>query len=450
MVTYQSITNYFRLHTLAFAAPLLRPHYMAIYLGLGSNLGARKQNLTNAIEALAQEGIQCLRCSPVIETPALLPADAPWEWNKPFLNMVIEVSTELDCFKVLDKIHAIQSRLKRENKERWSPRPIDIDILLWNDEVVRTETLTIPHQDLHLRHFVLTPLIALAPTLKIPGRGNKTLLQWSAELPHHIPLWMGILNATPDSFSDGGINFDADTLMQSAQGMQADGAAILDIGGESTRPGADHIDPDKEWQRIGPFIEQITQQHQDIKVRPQISVDTRHPATAAKAIECGVDYINDVSGLHDPAMLELATQNNCQWIAMHSVSVPADPKQILRGDPVQEVSDWLEEKLTHWSKAGLSLDNVIFDPGIGFGKDPLQSLKLLQSAHQFRQHGVRLLIGHSRKSYLKQFTSEEVHERDQATIGASMQLCQQGIDIIRVHNIKDHMAAYRGWAHLNG
>lgn len=423
---------------------------MAIYLGLGSNLGDRKQNLTVAINQLDATGINCVRCSPVIETPALLPSDAPWEWNQPFLNMVIEVTTNQSPEQTLDTIHNIQAALKRDSSKRWSPRPIDIDILIWDDQIISTERLSIPHKDLHLRHFVLTPLIALAPGLTIPGRGNKTILQWSTELPHHIPLWMGILNATPDSFSDGGVNFDPEALLETAAAMQAHGAAILDIGGESTRPGAEHIDPETEWQRIGPFIEQCSQPNRQHFLKPLISVDTRHPVTAAKAIDAGVDFINDVSGLSDPAMIELATENRCQWIAMHSVSVPADPSQLVCGDPIEEVANWLELKLTEWDNAGISIDNIIFDPGIGFGKDPLQSLKLLQAVKQFRQYGVRLLVGHSRKSYMKQFTTDDVHERDLATIGASMQLCQQGVDIIRVHNIVDHMAAYRGWSHLNG
>lgn len=423
---------------------------MAIYLGLGSNLGDRKQNLSSAIKLLESHNVQCLRSSPVIETPALLPDGAKWEWNKPYLNMVIEVNTSLACDELLDRIHQIQAALKRDNDARWSPRPIDIDILIWHDQVISTDALTIPHKDLHLRHFVLTPLIALAPGLTIPGRGNKTLLQWSSELPHHIPLWMGILNSTPDSFSDGGENFNQQSLEQSAQNMVDDGAAILDIGGESTRPGAETITPEVEWQRVGPFIEHITSTYKNQFVRPLLSVDTRNPQTAAKAIAHGADFINDVSGLTDPGMQELAADSDCDWIAMHSVSVPADPKQLIKGEPVEELSNWLEQKLTEWSHAGISLDKIIFDPGVGFGKDPLQSLKLLQSANKFRQYGVRLLVGHSRKSYMKTFTPDNIQEKDLATIGASMQLCQQGVDIIRVHNIKDHLAAYRGWSHLTG
>ncbi len=422
---------------------------MAIYLGLGSNLGDRKANLQAAITQLNQKGVHCERYSPVIETPALLPDNAPWEWNRPFLNMAIEVTTSHTCHETLAIIKELEKSFQRDNSARWSPRPIDIDILLWGDEIVETELLTVPHRDLHLRHFVLTPMIALAPSITIPGRGNKTLLQWSTELPHHIPLWMGILNATPDSFSDGGKNHDHKQLLQSASDMTDQGAAILDIGGESTRPGAEHITPEEEWKRIGPFIESTVHSAHGSFIRPQLSVDTRHPQTAAKAINAGADYINDVTGLGNPAMIELAAENSCQWIAMHSVSVPADPDQLLKGNPVEEISIWLEESLQKWSTAGIDINNVIFDPGIGFGKDPLQSLQILQAATQFRQHGIRLLIGHSRKSYLKQFIGTEIHDRDLATIGASLQLCQQGVDIIRVHNITDHMNAYRGWSHLN-
>ena len=422
---------------------------MAIYLGLGSNLGDRKENLTHAIGMLEHNNVSCLRCSPVIETPALLPDDAPSEWNQPFLNIAIEVTTTLSCDELLAAIKTIQNTLKRDNPARWSPRPIDIDILLWHDQIIDTDELIIPNKEMHRRHFVLTPMLSLAPGLTIPGRGNKTILQWTLELPHHIPLWMGILNATPDSFSDGGVNFEYQQLASSAKAMTDQGASILDIGGESTRPGADHIDPETEWQRIGLMVENLTDQYRHEIIRPRLSIDTRHAKTAARAIACGADFINDVSGLTDPAMLELASGSQCEWIAMHSVSVPADPNQILPGDAVSEVDAWIEKKLNLWSKAGISLDKIIIDPGIGFGKNPLQSLKLLQSSAKFRNHGVRLLIGHSRKSFLKQFTSDDQHERDQATIGASMQLCQQGVDIIRVHNIKDHLAAYRAWSHLN-
>ena len=423
---------------------------MNIYLGLGSNLGDRKDNLRRALTMLQLAGANLLRVSPVIETPALLPKGAPWEWNTPYLNLVAECDTSLTPAGLLGHIKRIQSALGRDNKSRWSPRPVDIDILLWRDEIITTDDLTIPHKDLHLRHFVLTPLIALNPQLTIPGRGTNTVLQWSLALQHHIPLWMGILNITPDSFSDGGTNNSLAAATVTIKQMVDWGATILDIGGESTRPGAETIAPATEWQRVAPVIDVIQSEYSGDPLRPQISLDTRNPQVAQQAMELGVDYINDVGGLTDPAMLELAADNSCQWIAMHSLSVPADPAVVLaaNADPVAEVNDWISKQMEAWDRAGIAKSNVVIDPGIGFGKDPLQSLKLLQSVHSLRTHGLRLLVGHSRKSFMKQFSGSEVHERDMVTVGSAMQLCQQGVDIIRVHNIPDHIAAYRGWAHL--
>lgn len=423
---------------------------MNIYLGLGSNLGDRQSHLRNAVVQLQAGGVEFVKASPLIETPALLPDNAPWEWNQPFLNIAIECRASCTPEQLLKLIIEIQNNLGRTNKSRWSPRPIDIDILLWGDKVIQTDALTIPHKDLHLRHFVLTPLIALNATMTIPGRGDKTLLQWSQELPHHIPLWMGILNITPDSFSDGGKHNDFDQTKKTIQSMVASGATILDIGGESTRPGAATIDTDTEWARVSPVMEYLANIYGDDKLRPLVSLDTRNAAVAEKAIEAGIDFINDVGGVTSPQMIELAAGSHCQWIAMHSMSVPADSNITIAADedPVQHVHDWLNRQMEIWDKAGISQHQLIFDPGIGFGKNPLQSLRLLQSANSFRQYGLRLLVGHSRKSFLKQFTSDDVHERDMATIGSAMQLCQQGVDIIRVHNIPDHIAAYRGWAHL--
>lgn len=444
-----------------------------VYLGLGSNLGDRRHNLHQAIDALtaalpAGGGVVVQRVSPVIETPALLPDDAPWEWNKPFLNLVIECDVAASPETLLESIHQIQDKLGRDNSHRWSPRPIDIDILLWGDEIIDTEALTIPHRDMHLRHFVLTPLIALAPDLTIPGRGDNTVLQWSRQLPHHIPLWMGIINVTPDSFSDGGKHHNIDDALASIEAMTNAGCNILDLGAESTRPGADTIGADAEWKRLKPVLTELQSTHRSDPLKPKISIDTRNPSVAEKALALGVDIINDVGGLTDPAMISLAAQSHrspsnqsnsgqsnggqshCEWIAMHSLSVPADSAVVMdtSKDPIPELQQWLQRQSDIWQQAGIDLNRVIFDPGIGFGKDPLQSLKILQRANLFHQTGFRLLVGHSRKSFMKSFTGNDLHERDMVTIGSAMQLCQQGVDIVRVHNIVDHIFAYRGWAHL--
>ncbi len=422
-----------------------------VYLGLGSNLGDRKENLRNAIEALGNCSVDVLRVSPVIETPALLPDDAPWEWNQPFLNLALECDVACTPEALLTSIHTIQNNMGRDSSRRWSPRPVDIDILLWGNEIIQTDTLTIPHRDMHLRHFVLTPMIALVPGMTIPGRGDHTLLQWSRQLTHHIPLWMGIINVTPDSFSDGGKHQHLDDALASIEAMTNAGCSILDLGAESTRPGADTIGADAEWERLQPLLDALHSRYQSDDLRPKISIDTRNPSVAEKALCAGVDFINDVSGLSDPAMISLAAQSDCDWIAMHSLSVPADSSVVMDTgkDPIEQLQQWLHEKSELWSKAGIDLSRVIFDPGIGFGKNPLQSLKILQRADAFHESGFRLLVGHSRKSFMKSFAGSDVHERDMVTVGAAMQLCQQGVDIIRVHNIADHICAYRGWAHLS-
>ena len=344
----------------------------------------------------------------------------------------------------------IQNQLGRTDTSHWSPRPIDIDILLWGSETIAGKDLTIPHPQLHKRGFVLTPLVALQPHLTVPGLGPKTLLEWSAELPHHIPLWMGIVNVTPDSFSDGGRHVDWHSIEPHVDAMVQAGVHIVDVGAESTRPGATPLGPDDEWSRLEPILGRLVDKYKMSLISPLLSVDTYHPEVAAKSLDAGVDMINDVSGLSSPAMIDLARSADKQWIAMHQLTLPADRNVTLPPDrdPCEEVEKCLLAQMEVWDKANLDLNRIIFDPGIGFGKDALQSLQLLRHASRFRQHGQRVLIGHSRKSFMNNFSSLEEHDKDLATIGASLKLCEQGVDIIRVHNVPDHLSAYRGWSHL--
>ena len=409
---------------------------MRIYLGLGSNLGDRREHLSRAIDALEAKGLGIVRVSPVVESPALLPDSAPSDWNRPFLNLVLE----------------IQSAFGRVNTSHWSPRPIDVDILLWGRERIATERLTIPHRDLTQRSFVLAPLAALAPRLTVPGGDGRTMLEHSIALGHHIPLWMGIVNVTPDSFSDGGRFVDWARVEPHVEAMLEAGVHIIDVGGESTRPGAAPVDPEAEWSRIGPVLKGLVERLAGDRLRPLFSLDTRHAEVAAKGLELGVDIINDVSGLTSPDMIALARGAACDWVAMHHVTIPADPGTTLPAeeDPFDAVEAWLLARLEAWDARGLDLARIIFDPGIGFGKNRLQSLRLLRRAGELRRHGLRVLVGHSRKSFMKSFTGDGETGRDLATIGASLHLSAQGVDIIRVHDVPGHLAAYRGWSHLVG
>ena len=425
---------------------------MQIFLGLGSNLGDRRDYLSRAIDALESKGVGIERVSPVVESPALLPDSAPSDWNRPFLNLVLECSAACSPEQLRLWIDDIQSASGRVNSSHWSPRPIDIDILLWGRESVETERLTIPHRDLTRRSFVLAPLTAIAPRLTVPGGGDRTMLEHSIALGHHIPLWMGIVNVTPDSFSDGGRYTDWPRIEPRVEAMIEAGVHIIDVGGESTRPGAAETGPALEWSRVEPVIERLVERLAGDRPRPLLSLDTRHAEVAAKGLELGVDIVNDVSGLTSPDMIALARDADCDWIAMHHVTIPADPQATLPDDedPFDAVEAWLRERMEIWDAGGLNLERIIFDPGIGFGKNRLQSLRLLRRAGEFRRHGLRVLVGHSRKSFMKSFAGEDEGARDLATVGASLHLCAQGVDIIRVHDVPGHVAAYRGWSHLVG
>ena len=425
---------------------------MQVYLGLGSNLGDRRDHLSRAIDALEARGLTIARVSPVVESPALLPDSAPSDWNLPYLNLVLECATRCSPEQLRLWIDEIQRDFGRRGTSHWSPRPIDIDILLWGRERIETERLTIPHGDLTRRSFVLAPLAALAPRLTIPGRGERTVLDWSRSIDQHIPLWMGIVNVTPDSFSDGGRFADRARIEPHVAAMVEAGVHIIDIGGESTRPGATPVDPATEWSRVGPVLERLIERSAGRRLRPLLSLDTRHPEVAEKGLDLGVDIINDVSGLTSPAMVALARDSARDWIAMHHVTVPTDPQVTLPSDcdPYDGVEQWLRRRMEAWDAQGLDLGRIVFDPGIGFGKNRLQSLRLLRRAGEFRRHGLRVLVGHSRKSFMRGFAGKDEADHDLATLGASLHLCTQGVDIIRVHNVPLHVTAYRGWSHLVG
>jgi 2-amino-4-hydroxy-6-hydroxymethyldihydropteridine diphosphokinase / dihydropteroate synthase len=423
---------------------------MRTFLGLGSNLGDRRAALSAALKSLTDHGLALRRVSPVVECPALLPDGATADWNRPFLNLVAEFETDRSPHDVLALAHSIETLMGRRREARWAPRPVDIDILLWGDDILHTPQLTVPHPQITRRSFVLTPLLALDPYLTIPGMGAKTLLEWSQSLPDHLPLWMAIVNITPDSFSDGGLYTDRDRLAEHVDSAVTAGAHILDLGAESTRPGATPLTADEEWARLEPALEWLIRRYHGNLLRPQLSIDTYHPEVAQRALAAGVDMINDVSGLTDARMLELAAGASSDWVAMHHVTIPADREHILPADcdPCERVERWLHEQMAIWQRAGLDLRRVIFDPGIGFGKNPLQSLKLLRDAARFRQHGVRVLIGHSRKSFMNTFAGSDIGQRDLITLGASLRLCEARSDILRVHNVPLHTAAFSGWAHL--
>ena len=425
---------------------------MRTYLGLGSNLGDRRANLARALELLAQGPLSIERVSPVVESPALLPDGAPQDWNRPYLNLAAACETEASPPTLREWSKKIEQRLGRTPGPRWSPRAVDIDILLWGDEPWLDESLTIPHSGLCARNFVLTPMVALEPRLVPPGANGENLLECSRRLGDPLPLWMGIVNVTPDSFSDGGRFTDWSAIEPLVREMIDAGVHIIDVGGESTRPGAQPLRHDEEWARVGPVLEQLLELRAGSAPGPYISIDTYRAETARRALDLGVDMVNDVSGLATPAMIELAGEYRADWVAMHQLSLPVDSRLTLPADqdPFKAVERWLLESLERWDKARLDLNRIIFDPGIGFGKTADQSWELLRRAGEFRRHGLRMMVGHSRKSFLRSRVGDGMQARDRATADVSADLCAQGVDIIRVHDVPLNMDACRGWSLAHG
>ncbi len=249
---------------------------------------------------------------------------------------------------------------------------------------------------------------------------------------------MGILNVTPDSFYDGGRYEATDDAIARAEVLIEAGADIVDVGGESTRPGADPVPAEEEIERVVPVIEALSES--DVAV----SVDTRKAAVARAALAAGADILNDVSGLEDPEMRIVAAEHDIPVVVMHSIDTPVDPEaDIEYDDVVRDTIDALTERILLAEKAGLDRSQVIVDPGIGFGKSASESFELLDRLSEFRSLGCPVLIGHSRKSMFEPIEESGAEKRLAATVAATALAVERGADIVRVHDVAENVAAVR-------
>lgn len=409
-----------------------------VILALGSNQGDRLFHLESALREISALSINReLKISSVYENPAVLPPGAPSNWNQAYLNLVVEVEVNASPQQFLGFLQEIEKKLGREKSPRWSPRTIDIDIIDWGGLTLSERNLELPHPRASERSFVLDPWAEL----------DRSYLKKARSLPGHMPRWMGVINLTPDSFSDGGVNTQIEELEKRLGKWDSLPIAILDIGGESTRPGARALSADEEWARISATLQFLCKRYQSKMIRPRLSVDTRHSQVARLALEAGADWINDVSGLQDPEMISVLKEFNCPYVLMHSFSIPADPQQTLReGDSATiQLKTWFEQKLALLEESGISRDRIILDPGIGFGKTSLQSIELMKNIRQFHDFHLPLLVGHSRKSFLKDISRVPASERDPESVGIALALCSSGVEIIRAHDPVLHQRAQLGW-----
>ena len=434
-----------------------------VILGLGTNQGDRIENLRKALSYLKLiSEIKIIQISSVYKSNALLLENAPKSWDQFYLNIAISCQTKLQPLELLRVIKTIETKMGRQTSAIiWAPRIIDIDILAWCNKKVISRELTIPHPELHNRPFALWPFIDLAfkwhDYISEPNTINiilENLTKWGSKfdgaaplnthkIAHRVdtPQLLGILNITPDSFSDGSNNQTTEQALEHAIRLFNYGADLIDIGAESTRPNAEEVSAELEWQRLAPILHAIMNYWQNNPWKPKISIDTRNYQVAEKAIALGVNWINDVSGLTDPKMCKIIAQTNVHAVYMHNLGIPADRDKIipLEQDPVTKIFNWASTQKEKILQAGIDPNQLIFDPGIGFGKNAIQTLQIFRRIHEFNALDLPILVGHSRKSFLNICTDKPAIERDYETAVVSEFLARKNIQYLRVHNIEHNM-----------
>ena len=264
------------------------------------------------------------------------------------------------------------------------------------------------------------------------------------------PVLMAVLNTTPDSFSDGGVHSSCDAAIAHGKRCIHEGAGIVDVGGESTRPGAARVDIAEQIARTQPVIAALA------PLGP-ISIDTTRAEVARAALAAGACIVNDVSAaLDDPEIVDVACAAGAAIILMHRLASPDSDRWSTEYDArrtytdvVHDVRDWLGARVAAVLKAGMPQDRIAIDPGIGFGKDVQQNLALIARLQEFAELGVPVLVGASRKSFLGAITAElDPAQRDAASVSAALVAASNGAAILRVHAVRDHAHALAAWSAL--
>lgn len=254
----------------------------------------------------------------------------------------------------------------------------------------------------------------------------------------NTPLLMGVVNVTPDSFSDGGRFFDPQAAIAHGVKLMDEGAAILDIGGESTRPGATPVTPQEEMARVLPVLQGLARHAETRGVA--LSIDTRHAATMQAALDAGAAIINDVSALtHDPDAMNVAARCRAKIVLMHMQGTPQTMQHAPHyADVVREVRDYFQARMEACAQVGIARERLILDPGIGFGKSAEHNLALLKNIAAFSELGAPILVGASRKSFIGKLTgTHDPQDRLAGSLAIALYAATAGAAILRVHDVKE-------------
>ncbi|KAJ0251706.1 Folate synthesis bifunctional protein [Hirschfeldia incana] len=452
-----------------------------VVIALGSNIGNRMNNFREALRLMKLGGICVTRHSCLYETAPVHVTDQP-----NFLNAAVRGVTKLPPHELLAVLKTIERDMGRTDGIRYGPRPLDLDILFYGKMRIASEKLIIPHERLWERSFVLAPLVDLLGT----SVDNDTVAHWHSlalhpggihqawerlggeslvgqdgvqrVLPIGDELWdftsrthvMGILNLTPDSFSDGGQFQSLDSAVSRVRSMVSEGADIIDIGAQSTRPMATRISSQEELDRLLPVLEAV-------RGLPEmegklISVDTFNSEVASEAISNGADILNDVSaGTLDPNMHKVVAESGVPYMAMHMRGDPCtmqNEENLQYSDDVcKDVASELYMRVRDAEISGIPAWRVMIDPGIGFSKRVEHNLDVITDLPKIREEMAKssigvshapILIGPSRKRFLGDICGRpEAADRDAATVASITAGILGGANIIRVHNVKDNADA---------
>ncbi|XP_006856417.2 folate synthesis bifunctional protein, mitochondrial isoform X1 [Amborella trichopoda] len=453
-----------------------------VIIAMGSNVGDRIQNFNKALSLMKKSGIKITRHACLYETEPAYVTDQPL-----FLNSAIRGLTKLGPRDLLHALKTIEKDLGRTEGIRYGPRPIDLDILFYGKIRVDSDILKIPHERIWERPFVVAPLTDLLGSTesneivnswhsfcvekggifeaweKLGGEGSigreggprrvipigrNCLWDWSKKTQI-----MGVLNITPDSFSDGGKFISAKNAVSQVQKMALDGADIIDIGPQSTRPMASKVSPEEELDRLIPVIEEVTKLPEiEGKI---LSVDTFYSEVAMEAVKKGVHIVNDVSGGQlDPKMLPLVAELGVPCILMHMRGDPItmqNDSNTFYNDVCKEVAVELGSRVEEAESCGIPMWRIIVDPGIGFSKRDEHNMEILMGLKDFSKElscqslassRVPLLVGPSRKGFLGRICEHKnALEREAATIAAVTTGILGGANIVRVHNVQDNLDA---------
>ncbi len=419
----------------------------AVIVGLGSNQNPMV-HMRTAI-GLLKKKYNLKKISNIYESDAQILPDSPNDWNQKYLNAAVLIYIEnFDPDQFLAELKLIEKKMGRTDSKRWAPRPIDLDILYVPGFKIISDMLNIPHQNLSERPFALLPALEVFPDIQIekPNWCNTWVLQAPFNTVksknYFWPQFVGILNLTTDSFSDGNQYLSEENFKNQALKLINEGAEILDLGAESTRPQAVAVSLEIEFQRLNQALGWLTELNSEIK----ISIDCRNPDVVDKIFQkYKIHFLNDVGGFKKTHMIQILKSTDANAVVMHSLSIPPNQTETLNiyDNPNHQLMTWWKNKLQIFEENNIDLDRIIFDPGIGFGKTPQQNSYILNHLDELSEITQNIYLGFSRKSYLNQFTNITAQNRDLATAIQLTQINPLHCQFLRTHDIESQKTALR-------